>query len=157
MWFTIVYCAVNMLISLRSRFIAVFTVGLFIIIAYKLIESKQRHDAEQNAEQNTNSSDNSLIFVHSVGVGKFFVKISVFFYFDIVMCYFHRNAKMISVLFFICCAYTQICRHGSRNIIASYPTDPFQNKTLFWPEGYGQLTNVMRTPIFIKRQLVKKT
>lgn len=65
MCFTFVL-SVNMVISLRSKFIAVFTIGFLIIIAYKLIEFKQSHDAEQNAEQNSNSNDNDLIFVHSV-------------------------------------------------------------------------------------------
>lgn len=59
-----------MFISLRSRFIAVFTIGLLIIIVYKLIEYKQGHDAERNAEQNIDSSDNSSIFVHSVSFQK---------------------------------------------------------------------------------------
>lgn len=57
-----------MLISARSRFIAVFSIGILIIIAYKFIESKKNQSAEQNADQNNNSSDNNLIFVHSVRV-----------------------------------------------------------------------------------------
>lgn len=60
-------CVLNMLTSVRSRFIAVFLIGIIIIIAYKLIELKQSEFAEQNANKNTNSSDD-LIFVHSVSV-----------------------------------------------------------------------------------------
>lgn len=55
-----------MLIPVRSRFLAVFAVGLVIIIVHKLIEFKQSKDAEQTTDQSTNSSDNKLIFVHSV-------------------------------------------------------------------------------------------
>lgn len=32
-------------------------------------------------------------------------------------------------------------RHGDRNPVASYPTDPWANVS-YWPRGYGQLTNV---------------
>ncbi|XP_049781921.1 prostatic acid phosphatase-like [Schistocerca cancellata] len=32
-------------------------------------------------------------------------------------------------------------RHGDRTPIDPYPTDPFRNRS-YWPEGYGQLTNV---------------
>lgn len=32
-------------------------------------------------------------------------------------------------------------RHGDRTIVESYPTDPYKNET-YWPEGFGELTNV---------------
>lgn len=32
-------------------------------------------------------------------------------------------------------------RHGDRNPINSFPTDPWKNES-FWPRGYGSLTNV---------------
>lgn len=34
-----------------------------------------------------------------------------------------------------------IVRHGDRNIKRTYPLDPYKNKT-FWPNGYGELSNV---------------
>lgn len=83
LWFKFALC-LNMLNSLRSRFIAVFLVGLFIITVYKLIEVKQIRDAEENTEQNSNSSDNSLIFVHAVGFEKLFSKNYRFFGFFLV-------------------------------------------------------------------------
>lgn len=37
--------------------------------------------------------------------------------------------------------FFQIFRHGDRTPIDTYPTDPYRNRS-FWPEGFGQLTNV---------------
>lgn len=59
-----------MLNSLKSHFIVIFSVILFITIVYKLIEFEQSYDAEQNAEQNIDLSDNSLVFMHSVSFRK---------------------------------------------------------------------------------------
>lgn len=35
----------------------------------------------------------------------------------------------------------QIFRHGQRNIMKSYPKDPYKDE-VHWPGGFGQLTNV---------------
>lgn len=36
----------------------------------------------------------------------------------------------------------QMYRHGDRNIVGTYPNDPYKNETYYWPEGFGELTNV---------------
>lgn len=37
----------------------------------------------------------------------------------------------------------KIFRHGSRNIYRTIcPNDPFSNESVYWPEGFGALTNV---------------
>lgn len=38
----------------------------------------------------------------------------------------------------------QIFRHGNRNAVGDYPNDPYNDEAKYWPEGYGQLTNVFR-------------
>lgn len=38
--------------------------------------------------------------------------------------------------------FQQLFRHGARNIEFSYPNDPWANEQMYWPEGYGQLTDV---------------
>lgn len=38
-------------------------------------------------------------------------------------------------------AIYQIFRHGDSNIEKVYPNDPFKDES-YWPEGYGELTNV---------------
>ncbi len=43
---------------------------------------------------------------------------------------------VISFFFF------KIFRHGHRNALEGYPNDPYKDEALYWPEGYGQLTNV---------------
>lgn len=35
----------------------------------------------------------------------------------------------------------KLFRHGDRNIINTYPTDPWKDESN-WPAGFGQLTNV---------------
>lgn len=37
--------------------------------------------------------------------------------------------------------FLKIFRHGDRTPVDPYPTDPYLNLT-YWPEGYGQLTDV---------------
>lgn len=46
--------------------------------------------------------------------------------------------KLFNVCFM---KYIQIFRHGQRNIEKSYPNDPYKD-VVYWPEGFGQLTNV---------------
>jgi len=53
-----------------------------------------------------------------------------------IVCF--QNQKMCLVL---CKILLQIFRHGDRTPVDPYPTDPYRNLT-FWPEGYGQLTDV---------------
>lgn len=150
MWFTFALY-LNMLISLRNRFIAVFSVGLFIIIAYKLIEYKQYRDAGENTEQNSNSSDNSLIFVHSVSFREIVqLKLSFFkflecgslmtLWYDTLIVQSWFWLEMIFCVF----VYAQICRHGNRNIVQAYPNDPYKDREKYWIEGFGQLTNVKK-------------
>lgn len=38
-------------------------------------------------------------------------------------------------------------RHGERNILDTYPNDPYDDES-YWPEGYGQLTNVRANHIY---------
>lgn len=35
----------------------------------------------------------------------------------------------------------KIFRHGDRTPVDPYPNDPWKDR-IYWPEGYGQLTNV---------------
>ena len=35
----------------------------------------------------------------------------------------------------------QLYRHGDRTPVTTYPTDPYNNAS-YWPDGWGQLTNV---------------
>lgn len=53
----------------------------------------------------------------------------------------NRNINKYHIFSFDCFIY-QIYRHGDRNIVRSYPNDPFKNENTYWPEGFGQLTNV---------------
>lgn len=38
--------------------------------------------------------------------------------------------------------HLQLFRHGDRTPIDPYPTDPYKGRQN-WPEGFGQLTNVI--------------
>lgn len=42
----------------------------------------------------------------------------------------------------------KIFRHGQRNIEKTYPNDPWQSESLYWPEGFGALTNVGKQQVF---------
>lgn len=36
----------------------------------------------------------------------------------------------------------QVYRHGDRTPLKSYPNDPYNNESVYWPQGPGQLTDV---------------
>lgn len=45
--------------------------------------------------------------------------------------------------FFILQIIQKLFRHGDRNIIHTYPNDPWKDESN-WPAGFGQLTNVSK-------------
>lgn len=58
------------------------------------------------------------------------------------MLYVNRIVSICSEIFwFTAISQKQIFRHGDRNPIEPYPNDPYKNGS-YWPEGFGQLTNV---------------
>ena len=46
-------------------------------------------------------------------------------------------------------------RHGDRNIISTYPADPYKEEK-YWPEGFGQLTNRGKEQHYLLGQWIRK-
>ncbi|CAB3378604.1 Hypothetical predicted protein [Cloeon dipterum] len=49
-----------------------------------------------------------------------------------------------------------IFRHGDRTPVEPYPTDPYRNVSVYWPEGLGQLTDVGKEQHFKLGQYFRK-
>lgn len=81
------------------------------------------------------SGNDTLIFVHTVSKPcKISLKNSTKYKIESDFhCELNLNCKFR--------AEKKICRHGDRNILRPYPTDPWKSET-HWPGGFGELTNV---------------
>ncbi|XP_021968499.1 testicular acid phosphatase homolog isoform X1 [Folsomia candida] len=53
-------------------------------------------------------------------------------------------------------AATVIFRHGERNPIRSYPGDPYSSEELYWPEGYGIMTENGKRQVYKLGQYLRQ-
>lgn len=95
---------------------AIYTLTLFLICYLHVVSSKVIYDAEPSDAIRTQSK---LLMAHTVSQREQYNSI--------------KYSKLIPL--------SKIIRHGDRNLIYTCPTDPWKDPK-YWPEGFGQLTNV---------------
>lgn len=98
----------------------------FLIQAVLFIQCSDAVNSDQN------SSADKLVFVHAVN--KQTVRLISFQI---------NQLKFLNFSFRNTHITKQLCRHSARNVIETFPTDPFKDEK-YWDGGYGEITNVHR-------------